>query len=149
MNQLSIRHLDVAADGRVGVAMQYEGPRADRVPLVALYDGAALRPSAASAALSRELCHCTGSMAFERDARYPAVSGPRGKLVTIWDSADGSRAGRLTAADGCGVAPAADGGFLSSSGDGRLLRWPIGGPAEVLDGAAQAWDNHRVRRPGS
>ncbi len=144
LRRLSIRHLDVTADGRVGVAMQYEGPPNHAVPLVALFAGARLRPFEASTGLSRALRHYTGSAAFDAEGRHLAVSGPRGNLVTIWDSRDGSLIDRLAVPDACGVAAAA-GGFVLSSGEGRVLRWsPAVGLREV-NRTSGGWDNHLVR----
>lgn len=144
LHRLSIRHLDVAADGRVGVAMQYEGPKGHAVPLVALHDGARLRPLEASAPLSPALRHYTGSTAFDAAGRHLAVSGPRGNVVTIWDTTDGSLEARLDLPDGCGVA-ASDDGFLLSAGTGRLAMWRPG--AEGLTRLSRTdggWDNHLV-----
>lgn len=145
LHQLSIRHLDVAADGRVGVAMQYEGAKQDAVPLVALCDGTALRPFTASAEISRELRHYTGSMAFDTTGRHLAVSGPRGNLVIIWDSRDARLVERLDLADGCGVA-AAEAGFVLTSGNGRVLRWSPNAGLVALDASRGGWDNHLMPR---
>jgi hypothetical protein len=145
LHQLSIRHLDVAADGRVGVAMQYQGRADHDVPLVAVCDGAGLRPVEASTALGRELRHYTGSAAFDGRGRHLAVSGPRGDLVTIWDSRDGRLAARLDVPDGCGVAAAGD-GFVLTSGVGRVLRWSAADGLTPLNMAAGGWDNHLMAR---
>jgi len=145
LHQLSIRHLDVSADGRVGVAMQYQGPADQEVPLVALCDGAGLHPFEASTALSRTLRHYTGSMAFDGSGRHLAVSGPRGDLVTIWDSRDGRLAARLDVPDGCGVATDGN-GFVLTSGQGRVLRWSPADGLVPLRAAAGGWDNHLMPR---
>lgn len=145
LHQLSIRHLDVTADGRVGVAMQYQGPADHAVPLVALCDGAGLRPFPASTALSRELRHYTGSAAFDTAGRHLAVSGPRGNLVTIWDSRDGRLTARLDVPDGCGVAAAGD-GFVLTAGDGRVRRWSPQAGLTALETTGGGWDNHLMPR---
>src|SRR3546814_5983168 len=77
--------------GRVAVAMQYEGPADDDVPLVALHDPGAGEtgfrylpmPRAEQTAL-RQYC---GSAAIDRTGRYLAVSSPRGNCVLVWDLA--------------------------------------------------------------
>jgi hypothetical protein len=145
LHQLSIRHLDVAADGRVGVAMQYQGPADHEVPLVAVRDGAGLRPFAASAALARALRHYTGSAAFDADGRHLAVSGPRGDLVTIWDGRDGRLVARVDVPDGCGVAADGD-GFVLTSGEGRVLRWSPRAGLTPLAAGDGGWDNHLMPR---
>lgn len=145
LHQLSIRHLDVTADGRVGVAMQYQGPADHAVPLVAVCDGSGLRPFEASTALSRELRHYTGSAAFDSIGRHLAVSGPRGDLVTIWDSRDGRLTARLDVPDGCGVAGSGD-GFVLTAGDGRVRRWSPRAGLVAMKKAAGGWDNHLMPR---
>ena len=84
LHKLSIRHLDVNRNGDVAVAMQYEGDRRDRVPLVGLHRrGGALRLLHAPAPIERRLRHYTGSVAFDSSGAFLAVSSPRGHLVTL------------------------------------------------------------------
>lgn len=143
LHKLSIRHLDVAADGSVALAMQHEGSRRDEVPLLGLFEGGGIRLFGDSAALARRLRHYAGSIAFDRSGTVIALTSPRAGLVTFWD-----RAGRLLdtlrAPDGCGVAAAGENGAFLVSGSGlhrygpasRTLE-PFGPPA--LQGP---WDNH-------
>ena len=85
LHRLSIRHLAVNRDGLVAVAMQYEGSRRDRVPLVGLHDGGALRLLDAP---RHRAAHAPvrGSIAFDQGGRLLAVSCPRGNLITFWDA---------------------------------------------------------------
>ena len=54
LRRLSIRHLDIDRDFRIVVAMQHEGSRRDRVPLVAFERDAGLVPAYASAEVNRQ-----------------------------------------------------------------------------------------------
>lgn len=156
-NQLGLRHLALSADGGVAVAMQYEGPDLDRVPLVAsLAPGAdtlvALDPPAP---VLRKLDQYCGSAAS--DGRILAVSSPRGGCAAFWDLPAQRFLGTVDLADGCGIAPTANAGeFLFSSGLGGLLRCQP--EALMADGSAiellhdiepsapsVRWDNHVLR----
>jgi hypothetical protein len=86
LHRLSIRHLAVNRDGLVAVAVQYEGSGRDRVPLVGLHDGGAIRLLDAPAAIERRMRQYAGSVAFDRSGRMLAVSCPRGNLITFWDA---------------------------------------------------------------
>lgn len=147
LHRLSIRHLAATADGTIGIALQYEGPPPDLVPLVALYrPNEGLRPlDAAPATLQRMRQYC-GSAAVEPAGRWLAVSAPRGNLVTFWDLAGDRLAGTVTIGDGCGVAAAGAGRFLLTSGTGGAGLYdmatatliPLAGP--IIE--KSRWDNH-------
>ncbi len=65
--------------------------------------------------------------------------------MIYWEAASGRCLGTTALADGCGVAPAAPGGFLVSSGTGAMLRVDAAGQEQdrVLPPARElAWDNH-------
>jgi len=150
LHQLSIRHLSVGRDDTVAIAMQYEGPAGDRVPLVAthrrdrpviLFDG--------PAEVLRSMHQYCGSATFDAGGRVLAVSAPRGGLVTFWDAATGNHLSSVAVPDGSGVAPTArPGQFLVSSGQGGIMivdarsgdSTPIA--SGFLDGGR--WDNHVV-----
>lgn len=148
LRQLSIRHLAVGREGRVAVAMQYEGPRGDRVPLVALYRaGGPLRLLKTPPTVLRAMRQYCGDVCFDRTGRSFAVSAPRGNIVTVWDGADGRFLHSIRLADCCGLAPGARAGeFLVSSGQGgvflldahtrKLRPFPTGFPE------SRRWDNH-------
>ena len=156
LHRLSIRHLDVAADGRVAVAMQYQGDAADRVPLLALYADGELHPLPAPEALERRLRHYTGSVAFDAGATLIAATSPRGNLVAVWDCASGTLASHAVLGDCCGVAPSARAGeFLVTTGTGAvaLLDGPSGRLRAPGGWASRAWlrgawDNHVLAAPG-
>ena len=150
LHRLSIRHLAVAADGTVAIAMQYEGPARDLVPLVASHRrGEALSLFRAPARIVRAMKQYCGGVCFDRGGRMLAVSSPRGHVVTFWHAGAGAFVAAMPVADGSGVAPgSARGEFLVSSGDGSVL------VAKLRAGAATSraivkdprgrWDNHLV-----
>jgi hypothetical protein len=152
LHHLSIRHLAVNRDGLVAVAMQYEGSKRDRVPLVALHDGGALRLLDAPPAIERRMRHYAGSIAFDPGGRLLAVSCPRGNLITFWDAHAGRLADQIDVADGCGVTPAdAPGAFVITGGRGQVLRVDPargdGAPVVVAAPSIAAWDNHVATAP--
>lgn len=150
LHRLSIRHLAVGAQGTVAVAMQYEGPARDLVPLVASHRrGEALSPFRGPARIVRAMKQYCGSVCFESGGRMLAVSSPRGHVVTFWHAGTGAFVAKMPVIDGSGVAPgSARGEFLVSGGDGSVL------VAKLQAGAATSraivrdprsrWDNHLV-----
>ena len=145
LNRLGIRHLAIGRGGVVAVAMQYEGPRGDLAPLVAVQRGGALRPLPAPRAALRAMRQYCGSVAFDSSGRCLAASAPRGNLATFWDAA-----GWLASApvpDGSGIAPTARSGeFIATSGrGGAFLIEARSGAARPLATPflrAGRWDNH-------
>lgn len=151
LHQLSIRHLAVGHDGTVAVALQYEGPSADLVPLVCLHrpGAAALEPIGLPDTVLRDLRNYCGSAAVDAEGKVLAVSSPRGGISVFWDLDTGRPAGTVKVADGCGLAPTGTPGmFLLSSGMGGIGRYaPAVGTLNRLENAAAddaRWDNHIV-----
>lgn len=150
LRQLSIRHIAIDRRGRVAVAMQYEGPEADPVPLVALHDApaGAVRldylpiPENQRAAM-RQYC---GSAAMDDSGRYLAVSSPRGHRVLVWDVERPALVRVGEARDVCGIAAQPETGFLVSNGLGRMYRLDNGGQlaAVAAESGRLQWDNHMV-----
>lgn len=149
LHQLSIRHTAIDRYGRVAIAMQYEGPEDDDVPLIAIHDAPAgsgsLRylplPDEQRAAL-RQYC---GSAAMDRSGRYLAVSSPRGNRVLVWDMVTETLLQVNEMRDVCGIAAQAGSGFLASNGLGRLFKMQTGGQIENLATRGKIqWDNHMM-----
>ena len=143
---LSLRHLALDARGGLYVAMQHEGPRFERPPLVATATAAGLSALEAEDGIWRGLDHYTGSAAAGQGGEVIAVTSPRGGRGLLIEA----RSRRVMAAfampDGCGVA-AAPGGFVVTSGLGRVA--VVGEAAVPRDIAAgwlgrMRWDNHLV-----
>lgn len=147
MHQLGVRHAAVNARSLVAVAMQYEGSKRDRVPLVGLHDGSSLRLLEAPEEIQRRMRHYTGAIAFDQSGELLAVSSPRGNLFTFWDAAAGRLIDHVTVADGCGLCAAeAPGAFIVTGGNGEVIRIePRSGTGQSLkiSGTHQTpWDNH-------
>ena len=150
LRQLSIRHLAVAPGDRVAVAMQYEGPEGDAVPLVATHrpGAAAIRPIATPAEAIRGMRQYCGSAAMDPSGRILGVTSPRGGLALFWDVRDDRHAGAYRMADCCGIAPGEGaGGFLLSNGYGEMMPYDAltgraGGAGAPIEGAK--WDNHML-----
>ena len=149
-HQLSIRHLAVGAGDRVAIAMQYEGPFGDPVPLVALHRRGEqpLLLEAPRPVLRRMRQYCGGA-AFDRTGRVLAISAPRGNRLVFWDALEGRFLSSVGLADGCGVAPTeAPGQFLASSGVGGVIvvEAETGNirrlVSDFLD--ESQWDNHML-----
>jgi hypothetical protein len=149
LRQLSIRHIAIDRRGRVAIAMQYEGPETDRVPLVALHDAPAgaghldYLPMPEDQRLAmRQYC---GSAAMDGSGRYLAVSSPRGNRVLVWDLEQPAPVRVGEARDVCGIAARDGGGFIASNGPGRLYRLgDDGGMAILAEPDRTQWDNHMV-----
>ena len=146
LHRLSIRHLALAADGSVWFGCQYMGPAADRPALVGRHRrGGRLELFAGPEPVLRQMRNYVGSVSVDAAGAVVATSSPVGGQVIYWEAASGRCLGTTALADGCGVAPAAPGGFLVSSGTGAMLRVDAAGQEQdrVLPPARElAWDNH-------
>ncbi|MDX9873807.1 MAG: DUF1513 domain-containing protein [Spongiibacteraceae bacterium] len=149
LHQLSLRHLAVDRRGEVAVAMQWEGAAMQRVPLVAVQHevSGGLETLALPPALLRSLRQYCGSAAVDASGRLLAVSSPVGGVTFIWDLAAQQLVDEVRLPDGCGVAAAAQGFFLSS-GRGQLCRWAVDGVVQLEAISGLQWDNHLLALPG-
>jgi hypothetical protein len=143
-HQLSIRHIDLDAQGRVAVAMQYEGDAGDAVPLAALHARGEkdLRFLRAPEDDEMRLKHYLGDIAFSADGATIAATSPVGSTVALWDARSGDYIEMTDAADSCGIARLGD-SFLVSGGDGRLRRLRAD-ENKPIAATHWLWDNHFV-----
>jgi hypothetical protein len=146
LHRLSIRHLALAADGSVWFGCQYMGPAADRPALVGRHRrGGRLELFEGPAQALRQMRNYVGSVAVDAAGAVVATSSPVGGQVIYWDAASGRCLGTTELADGCGVAPAAEEGFLLSSGLGAMLRVDASGAEKqplLAPSRELSWDNH-------
>lgn len=145
LHRLSIRHLALAGDGCVWFGCQYMGPDADRPALVGRHlRGSPLELFEGPAETLRNMRNYVGSVSVDAAGSIIATSSPVGGQVIYWDAASGRCLGTTQLADGCGVAPAPQAGFLVSSGLGAMLRTDAAGhETPVLPPSReQSWDNH-------
>lgn len=142
LRQNSIRHLAVRGDGTVALAMQWEGPETEAVPLLGLWrGGAGVTLGQAPETELRRMNGYAGSVAWSGDGRQVVITSPRGGRAQVFNDA-GRFVDGFDRADVCGVAPAAT-GVLVSDGTGILLRRGVDG-LTVLARHVVAWDNHLV-----
>lgn len=151
LRRLSIRHLDIDRDSRIVVAMQHEGSRRDRVPLVAFERDAGLVPAYAPAEVSRRMRQYAGSVSFDASGRYVAVSHPREGIVSLWTSRSARWLALTELMDTCGISRGVGvGEFIATGAGGRIVRIDAReGRSTVLarsDGSH--WDNHLLALGG-
>lgn len=146
-HQLSIRHIDTNAKGKVVIGLQYQGDFMDDMPLVATHQqGQPLQLLHAPMATNLAMKQYVGSVCFDQSGRYAMATSPKGNLATLWDVEQQQFIDQLSCRDGCGLASAEKGGFLISNGLGKIYRYdmltkaseklPLGLPYAI------AWDNH-------
>lgn len=146
-HQSSIRHLDIAADGQVLIAMQYQGNPGDQVPLIASHTrGASISPLSIPLKIHSRLNQYCGSACFDSSGMYAAVSSPRGNIITLWDMKTRQFSRAIKVKDGCGLAKTGrTGEFIVSSGAGQLYAFNAQTSAQPTLLAASEniqWDNH-------
>ncbi len=148
-----IRHLDVAADGTVLLAIQHEGETGDGPggALLARHRGedALAFPSARPGDWA-SLDGYVGSIQVAGQGRHAIASSPRGNTLVFWDWQENRLEAGLPMLDVCAVAIAPDGATASAaSGGGEIRdfvhtddRWQVARIVPAGAGAALAYDNH-------
>ncbi|TQX89503.1 DUF1513 domain-containing protein [Rhizobium sp. rho-13.1] len=133
--QVSTRHVDIDASGRIWFACQYEGPRNSLPPLVGHFaKGEDLTFVTLPDDTTRALGNYVGAIAVNRHEHLVGVTSPvNGTAVTL-DGRTGVVLKVESIDNAAGIAPGAD-GFAVSSYDGTF-----GGARSDV-----AWDQHIVR----
>ena len=133
--QVSTRHVDIDASGRIWFACQYEGPRNDLPPLVGYFaKGEDLRLVDLPEDTTRKLGNYVGAIAVNRRDRHVGITSPIGGSAVTLDADSGAVLRVESVAEAAGIAPAAEGFAVSSyRGDFKGRRSPV------------AWDQHIVR----
>ncbi|MGP6089598.1 DUF1513 domain-containing protein [Antarctobacter jejuensis] len=143
MHRNSIRHLAVAADGRVGFAMQWQGDVVEAPPLLGLVSpDKDLTLAKSGHAAQTRMRGYAGSVAMS-PAGEVAITSPVGGQVQIYDAMTGALKRERAHRDVCGVAWAGD-GFVLTSGTGEVWREGARKPAAAH---GLHWDNHLVPLP--
>ncbi|MEM6971631.1 MAG: DUF1513 domain-containing protein [Pseudomonadota bacterium] len=142
----SIRHLAVSAEGKVAMAMQWQGSLSEVPALAALHRRGDPAPTTMTAPPpdQRATRGYAGSVAFSRDGGAVAITAPRGGRMHVFDTATADHRATLERVDICGVArgPA---GFLATDGTGGVMAVDgTGRPVSAPRTNALAWDNHLV-----
>lgn len=104
LHQLSIRHLDVTSKSNVVVAMQYQGSRADDVPLLAtIGNGRKFKFTQTPQKVQAQNKQYIGSICFDASGTYFAATSPRGNIVSFYDQ-NGRFLSQYSMLDVCAVA---------------------------------------------
>ncbi|WP_337268075.1 DUF1513 domain-containing protein [Oryzifoliimicrobium ureilyticus] len=134
-SQLSTRHVDIDASGRIWFACQYEGHRNDLPPLIGSFGkGEDLSFVALPAETTRRLANYVGAIAVNRHQGLVGVTSPKGGAFVMIDAASGHVIKEQAVAEAAGIAPARR-DFAVSSYQGDFLS----------ERSAVAWDQHIVR----
>ena len=146
LHQLSMRHIAVNQAGQVAIAMQFQGSRQQRPPLIGLHQkGQAIQLLTPPSEVVQRMKNYCGSVCVDPSQRYFAISSPRGNLVTFWSFAEATLQGTATIGDGCGVAAGTvKGEFLLSGGHGGVYRYQVHNKlkSELVQHSDSLWDNH-------
>ncbi len=141
LSQLSTRHIDLDAKGRIWFACQYEGPRNDLPPLVGHFSkGEDLRFVSLPEDVTIGLANYVGAIAVNRRENLIGLTSPKGGSLVVLDAASGRVLRQESIADAAGVA-AAQNGFAASAYDGRFTVAAADGSRSDRR-AAVAWDQH-------
>ena len=139
----SIRHLAIGPDSTVAFALQWQGNRSQRPPLLGIHRrGLTERLLAAPSDDHGRMQGYAGSVAVSGDRTKIAITSPRGGVLQIFDVAGGSYLGQLHRTDVCGICPSRT-GFVFTTGTGLVVE---------LNGLSEAWrvrhdcdwDNHLI-----
>jgi len=147
-HQMSIRHLDVAEDGTVGIAMQYQGSTQDTVPLLAFHRGQThLQYAQASEETWRTMKQYTASIRLSLTQNLAALTSPRGNAITFWDLDTMTLVHREAMTDVAGLAYSkSDNQFTCSTGLGDIFVFAKGShkkmEARYYNTTNTRWDNH-------
>lgn len=141
MQKNSIRHIDVAADGAVLIALQWQGNPLAKVPLVARHQrGGEItflpHPD------ESQLKNYAGSIACDPADGSFAVTGPKGSVLLRFD-AEMAPLGSRPLGTASGVARARGGGLVVTC-DGGLLHKTHQGERFIPVPGGWSWDNHLV-----
>ena len=140
-NQLSIRHLAVGPRG-LAAALQYEGPKRNRVPLLALFDGSSLKLAETPDPIAKAMRNYAGSIAIDTSGEIVALTCPRGNLVSFWASDEGTYLGSHSARDVCGIAPRNTPGSFALTAGAVAFHASHDTTKTTAQFAETQWDNH-------
>lgn len=126
LDKASIRHLSVAQDGTVAIAMQVQRTAMSSdtlVPLTALHKpGQRLKLLTAPTTLTQKLDDYIGSVVIHNQNRIAAFASPKGNLVLFWHLDDKSLQGYHAFHDVCGLAISSDKKYFVLSNSAGKIR---------------------------
>ena len=148
LHKLSIRHLDVAADGTVVFGCQHYGSPLVKPPLVGFHKiGQQPQMISVSRDLNRHMRNYVGSVSLNQAGNIAAVTSPRGGMALYFDVATRELIGSKRLKHVSGVAQTGDPKQFAHSATGGDLNWIT--PGITGDSIARSlrfkdvmWDNH-------
>lgn len=141
MHKNSIRHIALASDGTVLVALQWQGNPLDRVPMVARHQrGTDLELLAHPDEVL--LKNYAGSIAVDKATGAFSVTGPKGGAILHFE-ADGTPKGATHHGTASGAAPGARRGLVFTCDTGLVHRTESAETLIPVDGD-WSWDNHLI-----
>lgn len=143
-HQLSTRHVDVAPDGTIYAAYQYQGAAHHVRPLVARYRKGHYEEIDFGESVHRELGNYIASIAAHPENDLVAMASPIGGTALVFNSRSNKVIEIASIADCAGVEALAGGDFLVSSGRGKLIRIGAQQPAIEIANMSVQWDHHLV-----
>jgi hypothetical protein len=148
LHQISLRHMDVGAGGRIVLGCQTDHAERFDLPLIFSHArGEDLRQISIDQRLSNSLRGYISSVAVDGSGEVAALTSSHGGRVLFLDMASGKLMGERRISDVSGVAPShSNGKFLLTTGDGAIFD----GASDREDGkphqiSSVRWDNHAVR----
>lgn len=149
----SIRHLDVAPDGTVAIALQVQRKAMDNNNLTALAaihkPGQAISMLIAPENLTQKLHDYMGSVAINNESRIAAFTSPKGDLALFWHLDDLTLQGYHAFHDVCGLAVSQSNKFfILSNSAGKIRQINALTLQEDVDKRMYfpnvSWDNHML-----
>jgi hypothetical protein len=149
----SIRHIDVAADGTVAVALQVQREamsNKELTPLAAIHkSGQPLKLLHAPEALMIKLNDYMGSVAIHNNYRIAGFTSPRGDLVMFWHLDDLSLKNYHVFHDVCGLTLSQDNKYFVLSNSAGKIRQINTRTLKInkqksLQFPERNWDNHMI-----
>lgn len=148
-HQLSMRHLSIAPDNTVAIALQFQGPKNQYPPLLITHKGEdSLKLHSAPEKIQKQMKNYCGSICHDSSGEFIALSSPRGNLTTFW-SQQGNYLNHIQVNDGCGLASGTGKGeIFVSGGKGSLYQHQIltSDTHQITLGETihARWDNHMI-----
>ncbi|MBQ0729568.1 MAG: DUF1513 domain-containing protein [Oleispira antarctica] len=152
-SKASIRHLDVAEDGTVAIALQVQRQAMSDNHLTSLaavhQAGQEIKVLTAPEALTVKLNDYMGSVKIHSPSRTAAFTSPKGDLVLFWHLDDLSLQGYHAFNDVCGLAISQDNKyFVLSSSTGKIRQIHAAtlkiDKEKSLNFPQHSWDNHMI-----
>ncbi len=149
LHQLSIRHIAVAGGDRVVFGCQHQGPRNEQPNLIGFHKrGEVMKLAKIPQTANARLNGYVGSVCADSTGEIIAATSPKGGVALYFDVSSERFLGLTPFIDASGAARRKAGGFLLTSGSGRLVS---GLPDEThvfpafdASRGPRAWDNHVV-----